>query len=284
MDIQLKKSFRDCIAAQNELSTKNSAIYVLCSCGQGFWKHRLTRNDRCCLCRAKVRAEYIRHRSGTGADPLPGYPKQPFQNMEELRTYFSQQKIECLECGRQFRALNTHVKRVHGFPSIKDYKFKFGLPFTYGAVGVATSTLLSISSKANFESHDANWIAEFRRKCREAQKGLPRPDQLHGSQVLLRLRRDIIKKAIASPNHISNLTDLIPWHCSRCGASTEASEMATITKSCAILCHKCRVAAHKESKQRWANKKGIDLKEFQRDISRRAYLRNKARTTSSLPT
>jgi hypothetical protein len=36
-------------------------------------------------------------------------------------------RIQCLECGRWFRALPTHLRRGHGYTD-EDYRLKFGVP------------------------------------------------------------------------------------------------------------------------------------------------------------
>ncbi len=39
----------------------------------------------------------------------------PVQTKEQVREYLSQERIDCLLCGRRFKMLNTHLPRVHWF-------------------------------------------------------------------------------------------------------------------------------------------------------------------------
>jgi hypothetical protein len=45
----------------------------------------------------------------------------------EVLAYISGDKIECLECGKKFQTLGTHLLKVHGMNSA-EYREKFNLP------------------------------------------------------------------------------------------------------------------------------------------------------------
>lgn len=51
-------------------------------------------------------------------------------------------QIQCLECGRWYRALATHLPRTHGM-SHNDYREKWGIPRRYALAGTATRECLS---------------------------------------------------------------------------------------------------------------------------------------------
>jgi hypothetical protein len=66
--------------------------------------------------------------------PLPGYPvKKPFQTMEELQTYFAQDGLPCLLCGRTYLALHLHLNKTHRM-ALNDYRVRYGIPWTRGLV------------------------------------------------------------------------------------------------------------------------------------------------------
>ncbi|SDJ88618.1 MucR family transcriptional regulator [Billgrantia gudaonensis] len=68
--------------------------------------------------------------------------KEPFQSLEELDAYVGGPKIQCLECGRWFRGLATHLPRTHGMTHA-DYREKWGIPRRYPLTGTATRETLS---------------------------------------------------------------------------------------------------------------------------------------------
>lgn len=66
----------------------------------------------------------------------------PFATIAELDAYTASERIQCLECGRWFRSLATHLPRVHGMRH-QDYREKWGIPRRYALAGTATRALLS---------------------------------------------------------------------------------------------------------------------------------------------
>lgn len=66
---------------------------------------------------------------------LPGYPKpDKFTCMEEVEDYLTGEKIVCLLCGKLYRQLAPHTKRIHNLEAA-DYKEMFGIPQKRGLVG-----------------------------------------------------------------------------------------------------------------------------------------------------
>lgn len=57
-----------------------------------------------------------------------------FTTKEEIEEYFSHDKIQCLECGKWYRALNTHLRLSHEI-TVDDYRDKYGLPYQRGLLG-----------------------------------------------------------------------------------------------------------------------------------------------------
>lgn len=68
-----------------------------------------------------------------------GYPRcEPFKTRSEIDEYVSGDEIECLLCGRAFKNLGIHLKRIHQMYA-DDYRFRYNIPAHYGLVGKSTS-------------------------------------------------------------------------------------------------------------------------------------------------
>ena len=79
--------------------------------------------------------------------PLPGYPvKKPFQTMEELETYFAQDGLPCLLCGRTYLALHLHLNKTHEM-ALDDYRARYGIPWTRGLVAKSLGDTFSANMK-----------------------------------------------------------------------------------------------------------------------------------------
>lgn len=60
-----------------------------------------------------------------------------FETKEQVNNYFSGEKIECLLCGKEYKALACHIIRVHK-TSPDNYRGLFGLPLSRGLVAEDT--------------------------------------------------------------------------------------------------------------------------------------------------
>ena len=61
---------------------------------------------------------------------LPGYPKNfVFKSYDEYKQYFVGDRIICLLCGKEYRALGNHLRISHE-TDIEDYKKKYGILWT----------------------------------------------------------------------------------------------------------------------------------------------------------
>jgi len=63
--------------------------------------------------------------------------REPFKTISEVRDYLSGDKVQCLICGRWFKALNPHIYKAHGIHA-SDYKDTFGIPSSYGLSSMAS--------------------------------------------------------------------------------------------------------------------------------------------------
>ena len=63
---------------------------------------------------------------------LDGFPVEPHPfSLDEVRAYFSGDVIQCLLCGKKYRMLGVHLKRVHEVWA-DDYKAMYGLSWRRG--------------------------------------------------------------------------------------------------------------------------------------------------------
>lgn len=241
-------------------------------CGASFIKFYASRARTCCACsliNKKIKAGEI-------VKLQAGYPKDTaIQSLEELESYYSGEKITCLLCGNEYRALTPkHLNGAHGVTT-KEYKLMFGLYLSRGLLGGATRKIYSERQHEVMQGETKTRILKIMH-----QHNSNNPRIVVGcahSPALVEKRKAISKAAIVSDNHISKRKNIVAANCSKCGETVEVSEATAITKRCKLLCARCKEINHKESQQRWADKKGIDIKQFMAQCSRRSYLKNKKR-------
>jgi predicted transcriptional regulator len=85
-------------------------------------------------------------RAQKSREVLSGYPRcEPFKTRTEIEEYVSADEIECLLCGRAFKNLGIHLKRIHQmYPD--DYRYRYNIPAHFGLVGKSTSDRMSANS------------------------------------------------------------------------------------------------------------------------------------------
>jgi hypothetical protein len=66
----------------------------------------------------------------------------PFATSEEAVAYLSGERIQCLFCGRWYKALVTHITAIHGI-SADEYKARFNLPLSRGLLCASSRELRS---------------------------------------------------------------------------------------------------------------------------------------------
>lgn len=241
-------------------------------CGAAFPKFYASRAKTCCAC--SIINKKIK--SGEIAKLQAGYPKDTaLQSVEELESYYSGEKITCLLCGNEYRALTPkHLNGAHGVTN-KEYKLMFGLYLSKGLLGAATRKIYSDRQREVMQGETKTRILKTMH-----QHNSDNPRRWVGcahAPALVDKHKLISKAAIASDKHISKRKNIVAANCSRCGEVVEVSEATAVTKRCKLLCARCKEIRHKESQQRWADKNGIDIKQFMARCSRRSYLKNKKR-------
>jgi predicted transcriptional regulator len=70
---------------------------------------------------------------------VPGFPwTGRFSTVEKAREYASGESIQCLICGKHYKALASHINRIHKVDE-SSYKQQFGIPYTVGLVSAPTA-------------------------------------------------------------------------------------------------------------------------------------------------
>ncbi|UQI41913.1 MucR family transcriptional regulator [Vreelandella venusta] len=98
----------------------------------------------------------------------------PFETNEELEAYTGGPQIQCLECGKWFKSLATHLPRTHGM-SHAEYRQKWGIPKRFALAGTATREKLSEQlkeaiSKGKFTYDHLDSAVEAARTAGRGQK------------------------------------------------------------------------------------------------------------------
>lgn len=76
----------------------------------------------------------------------------PFETNAELDDYFSDSRIQCLECGKRFANLTLHLASHH--MTAADYREKWAIPAGRGLVGSATRDKLQSSTSRRWVNGD----------------------------------------------------------------------------------------------------------------------------------
>lgn len=105
---------------------------------------------------------------------LPEYPwRGKFETREQVDRYLGTAEITCLLCGKTYKCLAPHVKRIHKV-SAEDYKEFFGLPNGRGIDCAETTKNRSDASKMNgairFVSTSAARMNAMRNKPKRQRK------------------------------------------------------------------------------------------------------------------
>lgn len=107
---------------------------------------------------------------------LPGFPVEvPFETGKEVWEYLRGERIQCLRCGKWYKALGGHLT-VHGW-TVEEYKAFYGLPVSGGRGLTCSSThqLVSVNSKVIAETYREESLARLahhRPAIQAARKGM----------------------------------------------------------------------------------------------------------------
>lgn len=68
-----------------------------------------------------------------------GFPKDTiFETTEQVKEYLSGDRLQCLLCGRNFKAMTSHLATIHGVDE-NYYRQRFGIPWTYPMASTCSS-------------------------------------------------------------------------------------------------------------------------------------------------
>ena len=242
-------------------------------CGEPYKKYYASKLNLCCACTG-VRRE-IQIKKGGVLKLHDGYPKDTaFTSIKELNAYYADEQIECLLCGNEFNALNHHLRTKHEM-TVDDYRLKFGLPFSRGLNGTYTHELLAENGHRMIELGGGAEVMAARMMSGERKPSR----QCYHAPALQKKQRRAIRAAGLSKNHISKRKKMVSAFCADCGDILEnkVAEHTLLTQKCRLLCGKCKAVHAIDNQQRWADKKGIDLKEYKRKNSKRYNAENRER-------
>lgn len=244
-------------------------------CGKKFHRWKANKIERCCICRAI--AKKIRINEGVFL-VKDGYPKTTaIPTLAEMEDYYEHDLMTCLYCGHEFSMLWQHLRGAHDVTK-DEYKLEFGLPLSRGLTGKVKHedfVELGLAKCVNgvdpfaeyWETHDRSDHTGYKNGSLGA----------HHSPALQEKARNTAIYMGSTENHIRYKQDIVDAYCSKCGIlieDKEYTEMTVITRSCKIVCTSCEIP-HAVSQQKWADKKGIDLKAFKKKAAKEWHSRGK---------
>jgi hypothetical protein len=209
------------------------------------------------------RRAYLQRRLGIGGDPLPGYPKRVmFQTVEEINAYLDNEKIECLLCGRRYRALPLHLINMHGVKDVSSYKMMHGIPVCAGLVGTDTSGMMSDAGTAHMCDRIENGTYDG---LLQRLHAAPKSGRRTVEPPAIKALRSEIMKAVFPTSPIQAAfrnSRSIDWQCADCSAPIVVRETAALMRGCVLLCKRCRYVHWSRAKLAWLDKNPGKRKEY----------------------
>ena len=87
-----------------------------------------------------------------------GFPKEfKFTNPEELKSYFSGDRITCLRCGKEYKSIGLHLRTIHNM-TVEEYQEMYGIPWTYGLTCKATKEKKRDITKKRIADGTMPWV------------------------------------------------------------------------------------------------------------------------------
>ena len=122
-----------------------------------------------------TRLNYIEKRRKIRRKALQGFPWDgKFETKEEIYSYFSGDKIQCLLCGKWFKRLHTHLKMIHGISS-DEYREMYSLPWKHGLCGKEYSLKFRKIMKKRRENGYSTDMDAIRERLKQARKRQDQP-------------------------------------------------------------------------------------------------------------
>lgn len=145
----------------------------------------------------------------------PGYPvESPFTCRAAVDSYLSGSEVTCLLCGKEYKFLGPHIKRVHHIDS-GDYKEKYGIPQNRGLGAEETLRSPKKLEQAQRLSKEYPGTYEVR------QKSLGVPQRVKPSFI-----RDEMAQRINAPDIDRHTYHDFTWHIETAAKSHEYTMIA----------------------------------------------------------
>lgn len=174
-----------------------------------------------------------------------------FTTKKQIDAYFNDDKIECLLCGKRFKALGVHLSRKHEITG-DEYKTRFGLPYGIGLAGLETKLKHSKSMKNLIEKGVVNWKNALieAEKVRDPKKKRFQPyTRKNLSEHLKSVRHKLLQK-----------DNLIKVQCLDCSKFIFVKEYLFILRKGKLRCEKCSCALKEKSDKRYRDRNKPALK------------------------
>ena len=106
---------------------------------------------------------------------LAGFPVDTkFLTPEALSAYFGGSKIQCLRCGKMYRALGLHLKTAHEMEP-DEYRGIYGIPWTYGLDCAETTKIRADIMRENIEDGTVMLVKDIYKKAIGAPRRARQP-------------------------------------------------------------------------------------------------------------
>lgn len=193
-----------------------------------------------------------------------------FETLDEVREYLSAPRIVCLECGKRFGKLHLHLLKKHNV-SCDDYREKYGIPYSFGLVGISTLEKLQSNFAKTIESGAIN-IAETREKAWKSKK---RPQRQAASTKGTASKN---LKSMRNQIHAATNGQRGKLSCQYCGEEVECSKEAVVLNR-RVTCGKCKIklAVKRAINYRLIDKKRIAMNAYKKEWINRPENKEKAR-------
>lgn len=138
--------------------------------------------------------------------------RKKFENSEQLDSYFSDDKIECLLCGQEYKNLGLHISKGHKIP-VRKYKKLFDIPLKYGLICPSTKV------KCQENGSPADFLIEEGKKVTKPRLRAVRGIKVQHSLVSKKKLRESMRKARQKANllHKKNINQPSEEFCCICG-------------------------------------------------------------------
>lgn len=136
-------------------------------------------------------------RSANRRKVLPGFPSEHMlRSKEEIEEYFGGDRIQCLLCGKWFKRLGGHLKRIHGVTQ-DEYRKRYGLPWRRGLTSKEAHKNYSEATKKHFR--DPEYHLEHLRFLQKGRDKMKQHPPLHRDKAPY-IKKEMTKRILLHTN------------------------------------------------------------------------------------